>query len=127
MRTRWAIAATLLVLPACSVDSTSTPGTTGSAPPGDTAERIEVAQHEYSITLPRYDFSAGTYTFTVDNLGQTGHDFAITGPGVDTIKRMPAGTEAEIIVTLQPGTYELWCSIDNHRTRGMRQTVIVQG
>jgi uncharacterized cupredoxin-like copper-binding protein len=28
---------------------------------------------------------------------------------------------------LHPGTYELWCSIEDHRDRGMGMTVTVAG
>lgn len=135
MRTGFAglviISAALLELTACSntVDR-GTPGTSvrdepTAARPTDGGTRIEVSETEYSITLPRTDFPSGTYTLVVDNFGRAGHDLAIKGPGVDVVKRLPDGTQAEIIVTFQPGTYELWCSIEDHRARGMLRTVTI--
>jgi hypothetical protein len=94
-------------------------------PAEDGGTRIAVTEEEYSITLPRTNFTAGIYTFVVDNYGLAGHDLAIKGPGVDVVKRLPPGSQGEIVVTLQPGTYELWCSISDHGTRGMQQTVTV--
>jgi plastocyanin len=135
-------AAALLVFPACATtaDPAGTSPTVGrqtpatsasdaptSAPPTNGGTRIEVSQTEYSITLPRTDFTSGTYIFVVDNLGSGGHDLAIKGPGVDLVKRLPDGTQAEITVTFQPGTYELWCSIGDHRVRGMQRTVTIAG
>jgi plastocyanin len=135
------LSAALLGLTACSNDANlaSPAPTTGgpittlatdeptSAPPDDRGTRIAVSEDEYSITLPRTDFTPGTYIFVVDNYGPGGHDLTITGPGVDIAKRMPRGSQAEVVVTLQPGIYELWCSIGNHRARGMQHTVTVAG
>jgi uncharacterized cupredoxin-like copper-binding protein len=63
----------------------------------------------------------------VANKGNAGHDLWIKGPGVDNAKTttLAGGRQGEITVTLQPGTYELWCSIDSHRARGMQQTINV--
>jgi plastocyanin len=124
------IAAALLALTACSTSANPTGPAAGeptSASASDTGIPVEVGEHEYSITLPRKNFTPGTYTFVVDNTGRAGHDLTIKGPGVEVAKIMPAGSQAEVVVALRPGTYELWCSIDNHRDRGMRQTVTVAG
>ncbi len=136
------ISLALLVLTACSnaanpagltpitgglTSAASVTGEPTSAAPGDGGTRVEVSENEYSITVRRTDFTPGTYTFVVDNAGQTGHDLDIRGPGVETAKIMPVGSQADVIVTLQPGTYELWCSISNHRVRGMHRTVTVAG
>jgi uncharacterized cupredoxin-like copper-binding protein len=136
------ITAALLVLPACSDDAKSgdpapaagQPTSTTSAQDeptstsvGDGGTRVAVTEREYSITLSRNDFTPGTYTFVVDNDGESGHDVAITGPGVEVVKRLPPGTQAEIVVNLQSGRYELWCSIDDHSARGMKQSVTVAG
>lgn len=133
------ISAALLTLTACSntvdpdapapvvgqpTETTSAQGEPVSAAPNDEGTRIEVIETEYSITLPR-TLAPGRYTFVVDNMGRAGHDLAIKGPGVDVVKRLPHGGRAEIITTLQPGTYELWCPMDDHRDRGMLQTVAV--
>lgn len=140
------VSATLLVVTACSnggttagpvtttggtVTTTATSATSEptSAPPADAATRVEVTENEYTIVVARTDFSPGTYTFAVDNTGRAQHDLWIKGPGVDNAKTqtLNGGNQGELTVTLQTGEYALWCSIGNHRARGMEQTVTVAG
>lgn len=108
--------------------ATSAPPAT-SAAPGGTANRVEVSENEFSISLTRREFTPGTYTFVVDNAGKANHDLSIKGPGVDGSKTavLASGSEGEVTVTLQPGTYELWCTVGNHRDRGMTTTITVSG
>jgi plastocyanin len=50
-----------------------------------------------------------------------GHALAITGPGVPATRTdvlSPGGT-AQLTVTLQAGSYELWCPVDGHKGLGM--------
>jgi uncharacterized cupredoxin-like copper-binding protein len=62
----------------------------------------------------------------VDNSGNAPHDFSIRRPGVDTkFAQLSCGRQTRVNVTLQPGTYEVWCSVSNHRQRGMQTTVTV--
>jgi uncharacterized cupredoxin-like copper-binding protein len=150
MRTRFTgmaiTAAVLLVLTACSDDgtpqgATQTPGqattTATTSPTGGAATspaapsagtRVEVVENEFSIELSRSDFSPGTYTFVVSNQGKADHDLAIMGPGVDgQTEILASSATGELTVTLQPGTYELWCTVGNHRARGMEQEITVSG
>jgi uncharacterized cupredoxin-like copper-binding protein len=66
-------------------------------------------------------FSPGTYTFNVENQGSFGHHLTIEGPGVDTqaTPTIESGQSAQLSVTLQKGSYELWCSVDSHKEQGM--------
>jgi uncharacterized cupredoxin-like copper-binding protein len=55
------------------------------------------------------------------------HNLNITGPGIST-KASPdvsPGATAQLTATLQKGSYELWCSIDNHKALGMDTTIQV--
>jgi uncharacterized cupredoxin-like copper-binding protein len=149
MRTRLAgmaiMAAAVLVLTACS--SEDTPQATQAPGPATTAQttsptgaaatspaspgastRVEVIENEFSIALSRGDFSPGTYTFAVSNQGRADHDLAIKGPSVDGKTEILASSQTgELTVTLQAGTYELWCTVGNHRDRGMQQQITVSG
>lgn len=109
--------------------TTSAPGgptTTGTAAPG-AGTRIAVTETEFSIRLPSATLTPGPYTFAVDNTGAATHDLVIKGPGVDSARTnlLKKGDKGEIAVTLQPGSYELWCSVGNHRSRGMQTTISV--
>jgi plastocyanin len=86
-----------------------------------------VTETEYSISLPSATLTPGTYTFAVDNSGTASHDLVIKGPGVDSAKtsQLKRGDKGEVTVTLQPGKYDLWCSVGNHKARGMQTTITV--
>jgi uncharacterized cupredoxin-like copper-binding protein len=93
-------------------------GASTSAPAGTP---VNVTEKEYSIALATNTFTAGTYTFTVQNQGQFTHNLTIEGPGVDkaATPNLNAGASGAVTVTLQKGSYELWCSVDSHKDRGM--------
>jgi uncharacterized cupredoxin-like copper-binding protein len=103
-------------------------GSSGATAPVSVATTtVVVAETEYSITLPRTTFSAGTYTFQVSNQGQYSHNLTVEGPGVDkaataTLQPSQSGV---VTVTLMAGTFELWCSVDSHKDKGMDVTITV--
>jgi plastocyanin len=118
----------VLTVAACGGGGTSQGAqpTSGTSASGAGA-RIAVTETEYSISLPSTSMKPGTYTFAVDNAGTASHDLVIKGPGVDSAKtsQLKRGEKGEVTVTLQAGTYELWCAIANHRAKGMQTTITV--
>lgn len=82
---------------------------------------MTVTETEFALKLSRSSFAPGAYTFTADNAGATTHALAISGPGVPTTstKTLSAGGEAQLTVTLRPGSYELWCPVSGHKSLGM--------
>ena len=40
-------------------------------------------------------------------------------------KQLAPRGRAERTIRVTPGRYSLWCSISNHRSRGMRATLVV--
>ena len=92
-----------------------------SASAATTGIPVGVTEREFSIVLARSAFTAGPYTFTVVNHGQFAHNLTIDGPGVDkqASPTLSPGQSGDLTVTLQAGTYELWCSVDSHRDKGM--------
>jgi uncharacterized cupredoxin-like copper-binding protein len=85
-------------------------------------QRVRVTEKEFSITPSAIDLSRpGTYSFTVTNDGQITHAFEIQGNGVD--ERTPdlqPGRSATLTVDLaQKGSYDAFCPIDAHRSKGM--------
>ena len=87
----------------------------------------EVQLTEYQIriadTLP-----AGPQHFRIANGGEAKHSFAIEGPGLSARlgSELTGGDVAELSVTLQPGTYTVWCPVDEHRGKGMQRTITVK-
>lgn len=142
------LAAALLAITGCGSGNTSntvatSPGTatqTSSSPPAATGSSaagsptagaviVTATLTEFKITLSATSFSPGLYTFVAEQKGQRAHALSIKGPGVGTKTTPiidPGGSSQRLTVTLQPGTYELWCPVDYHRGQGMTVTITVQ-
>lgn len=122
------IAAASLALAACSSSKgggsgISTPATGGSA----AGTTVQVTEKDFSISLARNTFTAGSYTFEVTNAGPSSHNLTVKGPGVNgtATSTIDSGSKGNVTVTFQKGTYELYCSIPGHKERGMDLTVHV--
>ena len=88
---------------------------------------VTVDETEYKISLSRSDLTPGTWTFNVVDDGQTTHALEIEGPGVadrasDTIS---SGQSTALTVTLEKGSYELYCPVDGHKDLGMKTEITV--
>jgi hypothetical protein len=94
----------------------------GGAPPPQSVHLIE-----YAIHMPD-TLSAGQVRFSIENGGKENHNFAIEGPGVATklSSDLSRGNKGELAVTLQPGTYTVYCPVDGHRGKGMETKITVK-
>lgn len=104
--------------------ASSTAGSTGS--PAADGTPVAVSEKEFSIDLTPTTFAAGTYTFDIVNAGQFKHNLVIEGIGVDaTSDTYTSGQSGALTVKLAPGTYEVYCSIPTHKSKGMDLTITV--
>ena len=121
--------AAAVVLAGCgSGSSGSTASGAGSASSGGgTGTAVTVDASEYVLTLPSNHLAPGAYTFTMDNVGHATHAIELAGPGIDHATSSTAGPggAATLTVTLQPGSYEMWCPVGNHKQAGMDTTITV--
>ncbi|MEP6527461.1 MAG: hypothetical protein ABJA86_09875, partial [Nocardioidaceae bacterium] len=120
----FAAVAALLLSGCGGGDSSSSDGTSPSESTSSSASQgtpVTAVEKEFSITLSPSTFSPGTYTFNVENQGSFAHNLTIKGPGVDSqaTPTINGGESAQLTVTLQKGSYELWCSVDSHKDQGM--------
>jgi plastocyanin len=127
-----------LAVAACSGGGTASapssrgPSPTASGPPSSqpASNQVTVQMTEFHLALPQQSFTPGTYTFVAVNAGQTVHAIEIDGPGVSD-QRTPGdvrpGQSASLTVTLQPGSYELYCPVDGHKSKGMDTHFTVGG
>jgi plastocyanin len=100
----------------------SPPATEEEAEPTTVTARLV----DYQIELSETPASPGRYTFLVEHGGGAPHALAIEGPGVDeSTDTLQSGQSEDLTVTLEPGTYQLWCPVGNHRGMGMELTVDV--
>jgi hypothetical protein len=91
--------------------------------------RLQVVAREFSFTLSRQKLKAGPAIVELVNFGEDVHDLRLRrvgGTRIRAIGTVPADGHAALRVRLQPGRYVLWCSIADHRARGMQARLSVR-
>ena len=104
--------------------TTSTQPAIPPAAPGAAATTVKVSEAEFKIALGSTTLKAGKITFDVKNDGKIPHDLAIKGMSEKTKLIQPGGS-ATLKVTLQPGSYVLYCSVPGHEAAGMKVNITV--
>ena len=100
-------------------------------------ELVEATLNEWSIQLSRSEMPAGQVTFRIRNAGQIQHDFEIERAEGGDIQGDPEvegeimpGQERLLNVTLESGTYTIYCEEDSeqgdHDELGERVTFTVR-
>jgi len=71
---------------------------------------------------------AGTVRFNVENRGQSPHALEVEGPkGEAKTGQLSPGASTTLTVDLsKPGTYEMYCPVDDHKGMGMKGKITVQ-
>lgn len=91
-------------------------------------DTVRVVLSEFSIKMPA-SLRAGRTVFRVRNAGKRMHNFELergdTEEAFESNLR-PGATDA-LEVTLRPGTYEVYCPVDDHEARGMEMRLTVEG
>jgi uncharacterized cupredoxin-like copper-binding protein len=115
--------------------SSSAPATTtASAAPtasatsgGGQGRLVTVDEVDFKLDLSTTTFQPGTNTFVAKNTGQSTHALEIDGPGVQDKKTdtIAPGASTTLTVTLQKGSYELYCPVDGHKAMGMDTRITV--
>ncbi|MBI2323762.1 MAG: cupredoxin domain-containing protein [Chloroflexi bacterium] len=115
LRTVAAAGGLAFILAACSGGGTAAPAAGAAA-----------------ITLSEFKYAPGDLQvkagqpvkLTVKNAGTVEHDFTIDAAGLKV--HVNAGQSAERqIKALEPGTYEIYCSIAGHKEAGMKGKLVV--
>jgi len=91
--------------------------------------RIQVVAQEFRYALSRQTIHAGRAIIELRNAGEDAHDLMLRREGGTHTYRWPIAEAGEVVdreVTLRPGTYRLWCGVANHRSLGMRATLVVR-
>ena len=91
--------------------------------------RLQVVAREFSYSLSRTRLKPGAAVIELANFGQDAHDLRVQRIGARHVAGTPVvqpGSRAELTVKLAPGRYSFWCSVADHRSRGMRGTLIVR-
>jgi hypothetical protein len=92
-----------------------------------TPERVMVRGTEYDLTLSKSKLTPGRAIVQFVNAGEDPHDLKLQRVGDDTeisIGVVPPGTYSNLDTRLRRGSkYVLWCSLSDHRQRGMEATL----
>lgn len=90
---------------------------------------VTFKETDFAIQPATVTLKPGTYTIVVRNNGQLPHDLVLAtadGTEVAHSKVMIKNGASSFDVTVEPGTYVLWCAVGDHRARGMEGTITVQ-
>ena len=91
--------------------------------------RVQIVAREFSLAPSRRTLRAGNAIVELANFGEDPHDLRLQRVGGTKVYGVPvqqSGHVADLSVKLVPGTYRLWCSLADHRARGMRTTLVVR-
>lgn len=91
--------------------------------------RVQVGADEFRYTLSRQTIKAGPAIVQLVNYGEDKHDLRLRRAGgtrVYAIGKVRPGAFGELETRLLPGRFTLWCSLGDHRSRGMAATLVVE-
>jgi hypothetical protein len=109
-----------------------TPPDTQPPAPGDPAlpSFVSVAAREFSLTLSRPLVGAGDVRIELRNSGEDPHNLVVSPDGshspLASFSTLDPGVYERRTVSLAPGRYQLWCSLESHEALGMSVTLRVQ-
>jgi uncharacterized cupredoxin-like copper-binding protein len=70
--------------------------------------------------------NAGEVTLVMENPSSVPHNVALKGGGVDEEGEIVGeGEESQVSATVEPGTYEFYCSVPGHEAAGMKGELTV--
>ena len=91
---------------------------------------VSVAAKEFSLTLSRPLVGRGGVRIELRNNGEDPHNLVVSPEGTHTpltsFSTLDSGTYERRSVTLDPGRYQLWCSLEGHEAKGMSVTLRVE-
>ncbi len=91
--------------------------------------RLQVGADEFGYTLSRASIKAGPAIVQLANFGEDEHDLRLRRVGGTRIYRVGTaapGAVRELEARFLPGRFRLWCSLADHRARGMSATLLVK-
>ncbi|HVL97344.1 MAG TPA: cupredoxin domain-containing protein [Solirubrobacteraceae bacterium] len=111
-----ALCATLLAAAGCGGDG-------GGAETGAT----EVVARDFAFDPRSASVAGQAVRLRVVNRGEAPHALAIEAPASPRTPTTEPGGSATLAAELEPGTYEWYCPVGDHRRRGMTGTLTVGG
>ena len=91
--------------------------------------RVQVGADEFGYTVSRATIKAGPAIVQLANYGEDEHDLRlrrIGGTRTYRIGTVAPGRVGELEARFLPGRFRLWCSLADHRVRGMSAVLFVR-
>ena len=92
--------------------------------------RVQVTATEFNFGLSRTRVTSGPLIMQLLNLGEDPHDLVLRRDArrarTFRIRKLAPDEFADLGLRLGPGRYRLWCSLGDHRQRGMEATLTVR-
>src|SRR5881409_98091 len=102
-----------------SSSSTGSPAASSGGGGGGTQLQISADPQQLKFNTSQLSAKAGKVTITMTNPSPLQHDVSIKG-GVDAKGNVVGqGGKSVVSVTLKPGKYTFYCSVDGHEAAGM--------
>ena len=111
---------------ACLIVGAVVTSSAAAKPP--TPARAQASATEFRLTLSRTTINRGPAIIELVNYGQDDHDLALRRVGGTRTYRIALvhpGKTGELETRLRAGRYVVWCTLADHRARGMRATLRV--
>jgi plastocyanin len=99
-----------------------------TAEAGTFPTRVQAVADEYRFSLSRSRVPAGQVTIELANFGEDPHNFKLRrvgGTHVHTIGETLPGARTTKTFKLRHGRFRYWCSVADHKARGMKGTLRV--
>ncbi len=96
---------------------------------GPSPSRLQASADEFTITLSRTSIRSGPAIVELVNYGEDDHDLALRRAGGTRTYRIGVvhpGAAGALETRLRAGRYAVWCTLADHRARGMRATLVVR-
>jgi hypothetical protein len=92
--------------------------------------RLQISADEFSLALSRPSIRSGKAIVELVNYGEDDHDLALrriaTAARTYRIGIVHPGDTGELQRVLRAGRYRVWCTLADHRARGMSATLRVR-
>ena len=109
-----------------SAEATQAETTAGSGAASQTLEIEADPSGALRFNQESLQANAGEVTIVMDNPSSVPHNVAIQGGGVDEKGEIVGkGEQSEVSATVEPGTYEFYCSVPGHEAAGMKGELTV--
>ena len=92
-------------------------------------QRVQVTALEFEYRLSRLSVRQGPVLIELVNYGEDEHDLRLRRSGgtrTYRIGKVRPGGLGELEARFLPGRFTLWCSLADHRRRGMSATLVVR-